>query len=340
MKKFLKNIIPDSMLSHYRAFQLDKKRKSELDELYQFDRDRYIKSSYEFVKKMDFDNLRAKITFHYHSIEKGLSNPKFREGFGVYAFTQLFFAMDKYLEGGYPTNDSRFQEAISTVESYISKHDTLNFPIPEVKTKFEEYKNFAINEYANAGGSTIIKNEDLVDYPNANFKTLALNRYSIRDFGKESVETSDILEAVKISTKTPSVCNRQSTRVYYVKNEELLNNIFHLQGGLTTHGENLQGMLLVTADRKYMNGPHERNQTYIDGGMFLMSLVYSLTSKNIATCVLNADFSLEKEKKTRESLNISDSEDLIAFVAVGSFPETVRYANSPRENAEDILIIK
>src|SRR5699024_8074297 len=96
-----------------------------------------------------------------------------------------------------------------------------------------------------------------------NFKELAAYRYSIRDFGEEIVSDEEIFDAIQMATKTPSVCNRQAYRVYQIKNPEILKKVYNMQGGLTTNGENLQQFLLVTCNREFMNGPHERNQTYI-----------------------------------------------------------------------------
>lgn len=339
MKEQLKKLLPESMIINLRKKMKPYHRNRQFKKLYDFDKKRYKKYSYEFSNEMDFDNLRSKITFHYHSIEKGLSNSRFRGGFGKTAFTELFFAMDKYLEKGYPTDDARFQQAISTITAYVNRHNEINIGVPEVSKKLESYLKYDTGRIENVGGATIKEKSSTEDYAELNFKDLALNRHSIRDFGSARFPEECLVDAIEIANKTPSVCNRQSTHVYYIKDSAKMEQIFNLQGGLTTHGENLQGILLVTANRKYMNGPHERNQTYIDGGLYLMSLVYALTYKNIATCVLNANFTLEKELESRKILGISEAEDLIAFVAVGTYPENIRYANSPRDTAEDVFSI-
>ncbi|MGF3194963.1 hypothetical protein [Facklamia sp. P13055] len=66
--------------------------------MYKFDKLRFLTSAYNMKEEYSYENLRSKITFHYHSIEKGLSNANFRAGFGKYAFKELFFAMDLFLK--------------------------------------------------------------------------------------------------------------------------------------------------------------------------------------------------------------------------------------------------
>src|SRR5699024_12781328 len=183
------------------------------------------------------------------------------------------------------------------------------------------------------------KIDEIPHYGDLNVEELSTYRYSIRDFGEKVIDDEDIYDAIQIATKTPSVCNRQAYKVYQIKNTTKLEKVYELQGGLTTNGDNLQQFLLVTCNREFMNGPHERNQTYMDGAMYLMSLIYALTYKQIATCTLNTNFTLEKEKAMRDLLDVSYSEDLIAFVAIGSFAEETKYAKSPRDSWEDITVV-
>lgn len=332
-KNNIKKIIPRSLIDTRRRLI----NRRNLNKLYKFDKNRYLNYAYELNDEYSYDNLRSKITFHYHSIEKGLSNKNIRLGFGSKAFEGLFYAMDKYIELGYPTDDNRFQEGISVINEYLKLHEERNFPVQWVSGKQKEYMKFDTGIYNGKAGYGVIHKNELPQYESLNFKELAYNRHSIRDFGEEMIEDNKIYEAIEIATKTPSVCNRQACKVYQIKDSIILKKTFELQRGLTTNGENLQQMLLVTSNREYMNGPHERNQTYIDGGMFTMSLIYALTYRNIATCALNTNFSLKKEKKMREILDIPLSEDLIAFIAIGSYAEENSYAKSPRDSYKEII---
>lgn len=334
MRKTIKKMLPDVFVLKIRQV-LNKLR---LYRLYSFDKKRYEQAAYNLNNNWSLNNLRSKITLHYHSIEKGLSNPNIRLGFGKNAFNGLFFSMDTFIEKGYPIEDDRFQQGITVIQAYIRYHKENNFSVEPIESKLKEYLPYDLNIEA-TGGYNVIYKVDLKDYKEMNFEELATFRYSIRDFGPELIDDIEINNAIQIATKTPSVCNRQAHKVYRIKDEKILKIVHQMQGGLTTHGENLNEILLITSNREFMSGPHERNQTYIDGGMFLMSLVYGLTYNNIASCVLNANFMIDKEKAMRSLLNISYAEDLIAFVAIGSFKDENKIAKSPRDKYNKITKI-
>lgn len=327
MKKIVKKILPESILNDVRKAR----RKQDLTKLYNFDKKRFELSAYDVVDEFSQDNLRSKITFHYHAIEKGLSNANLRYQFGKQAFTQLFFAMDKYIALNYPTNDSRFQQAITVITCYVELHKQNGYEIDFVEHKLEQYLPLISKTSDYNGGFGIVHKIELPNFKTMNFSDLATHRYSIRDYGEERISDEDVISSIQLATKTPSVCNRQAWRVHYIKNQDKISELLKIQGGLTTNGENIQGLILVTCSKEYMNGPHERNQTYIDGGLFTMTLLYSLTANNIATCPLNTDFNLDQETKIRSILDIDIPEDLICFISLGAYPEMVKYAKSPRD---------
>lgn len=338
MQKVLKKYLPEPIVEYLKNKVTLYKQMKELRKLRKFDNDRYKKYAYNLNEDYTFNNLRAKITFHYHSIEKGLSNSHLRLGFGKSALTQLFFSLDKYVKYNHPTDDTRFQQALSTLNSYIELHNNKDFDVKWVEDEFEKYRQYLLKENMNIGGAKLLSTNGIKDYSELNFKELAINRYSIRDFGSDLISDQDVIEAIQISAKSPSVCNRQDVFVHQIKNDNQIEKALEIQGGLKGNGENLQEILIVTASKEYMNGAHERNQTYIDGGIFLMSLVYALTYKNIASCILNADFTVDKEIKLRDEFDISYAEDIIALVAVGSYPEKGKVAKSPRDSSDQLII--
>ena len=328
MKSIIKKILPNRILRLIR----NTKQKFDINKLYNFDKKRLLKFAYSINDNFNADNLRSKITFHYHAIEKGLSNANLRLGFGEQAFNELFWAMDEYVSKGYSTDDYRFQSAISVIQSYVELHNNKNFSVEWVEKNLVKYSKYLRNENKEVGGYLAIKSSDLPDFSKLGFLDLANSRYSVRDFGKSFIDECKIYEAIDIATKTPSVCNRQSWKVRYIKSPNKIKEVLTLQRGLTGNGENLRDLLLVTTDKQYMNSGRERNQTYIDGGLYTMSLLYALTSLGIASCTLNASFSYEQEINMRDKLNVKDSEDFIAFIAIGTYPDVVKVAKSPRDN--------
>lgn len=328
MKTLIKKIMPTVLILLVRRIR----QKIEIEKLYNFDQKRLKKYAYSINNNYSEENLRSKITFHYHAIEKGLSNSNLRLGFGKRAFKELFWAMDEYINRGYPTNDYRFQSAISVIKSYIELHQMHSFSIQWIEDQMEKYSNYLNEDNLELGGSKIIRASELPEFGNIPFESLSKSRYSVRDFGIGELDDSKVFEAINIASKTPSVCNRQAWKVRFIKSPDKVKNTLIIQNGLTGNGENLNKLLVVTADKQYMNGGHERNQTYIDGGLFTMSLLYALTSKGIASCTLNASFDLKRESKMRQLLQVKESEDFIAVIAIGTYPDTFKVAKSPRDD--------
>lgn len=328
LRETVKKSLPRSVLT-----QIQKVKKiREISKLYKFDEKRLRKYAFDIKDDYSFDNLRAKLTFHYHSIEKGLSNANIRLGFGAKAFEQLFFALNKYIDQGYPLNDIRFQTALSVIHEYIKFHHNHNFPVLTVESRFEPIQSLMSQKESMIGGYFQFTLKDIKPFSEMNFETLVHHRFSVRDYGLEKIDDQRIFDSIQLATKSPSVCNRQSWKVYFLKSPSLIKQALMIQGGLTGNGQNLQGLILVTCDKQFINGAHERNQTYVDGGLFTMSLLYALTSNNVASCALNVNFDYHRELQMRDLIKIEDSEDLIAFISVGSFPEMFKVAKSPRDD--------
>ena len=328
MRSIIKKLIPNGLIELRR----NTKKKLAIKKLYDFDRERLLKYAYSLNDNFNADNLRSKITFHYHAIEKGLSNANLRLGFGERAFNELFWAMDEYIKKGFSTDDYRFQSAISVIKSYVDLHNSKGYSVEWVEKHFEKYLHYTHNECREVGGYLTLEASKLPEFEKLGFKDLSNIRYSVRDFGPSDLDENKIYEAINIATKTPSVCNRQSWKVRHIKSPEKINEVLALQRGLTGNGENLRHLLLVTTDKQYMNSGKERNQTYIDGGLYTMSLLYALTSLGIASCTLNASFNYDQEINMRKKININESEDFIAFIAVGTYPDVIKVAKSPRDD--------
>lgn len=80
-----------------------------------------------------------------------------------------------------------------------------------------------------------------------------------------------------------------------------------IQGGFNGYGMP-PVLLLITSDiRAFMNNG-ERNEPFVDGGLFSMSLLYALEAYGLAACPLNAMFSLSQDRQTRALLHIPDYE--------------------------------
>lgn len=324
MRKILKKLLPKWIVNYYRELRVWVLIKS----AYKTDRKRFSKSAFELSKSMSKENLEAKIIFNYHSIEKGLSNVNFREGFGKNALLQLITALHNYFQSGFDKKSTAFQTGLSVINEYIRRHKDSKINTDYLKENLNILSgNLDISD---TGGIFNIKSESILSEVKSNFKSLALSRYSVRDYSNTNIDLDIINEALSIASKTPSVCNRQPWHTYVIRDKSLAKSLLDLQKGFNGHGRNLDTLILIASNNAFLAGYSERNQGFVDAGMFSMSLMYALHYLGVATCPLNACLPAEEELKVRDLLDIPVSHNLVMFIAVGNYDLEFKVPKSKR----------
>ena len=286
---------------------------------YIYDQRRYWKHSSTSVIT-NSTQLEAEITRVYHAIEKGLSLSDIKVGFGRDKAEYLLSLLIMYQKKGYSLDSSQYLTALVVLQEYIrfcgDKNDRLN--------KIKKFVEKAMIDKAHIGGGILTKNKsDLLTASKQNFAELAFNRHSIRNYTDETVDDEIIIDAIKIAQRSPSVCNRQATRVYLINNKETIQRVLPLQGGNVGFGHLIKKLLIITADLCAFDGTHERNQGFIDGGMFAMSLLYSIQFHGLGACALNWARALETDLALRSEINIRESNVILMMIGVGHIPDIV-----------------
>lgn len=303
--------------------------------MYYYDFRRYSNSAFVLRKNQTEENLKARITMNYHSLEKGLSNSNIRFNFGQRALRELFKYLEQYIEAGYSFDDIRFKTGLSVIEQYIELHNKHNIDVSSIKERYN--KLISVSSKEDYGGVKEFTKDFILSKRKSNFAELSFYRSSVRDFSNEPVDIQLINEAIQIATKTPSVCNRQPWSVYVIKKRDLKERILRIQSGLTEERQKqVDTLIAITSKNSFLATPEERNQGFVDGGMFSMSLLYALQYVGLATCALNADLSKKDDKKIRDELGIPDSENLILFIAVGHYPDKFKVPKSQRDSYKEI----
>ncbi|PIC56158.1 hypothetical protein CSV80_15955 [Sporosarcina sp. P12(2017)] len=328
MKEIAKIFLPRFILKilMYIKFKLD------LLLVFFYDYSKYLNSSFGNPKNNSEEQLRNKITLYYHALEKGLSHSNIRLGFGQYALNELFETLEEYVQKGFSIEDIRFKTGISTIQEYINLHNLKGQPTTDLSSRLSQLA----NNITKSGGSLIINKNDYVNGSDSSFADLVNSRHSVRSFSNETVDLDLINQAINLSMKTPSACNRQPWNVYVIKNNELRKKILKVQGGLNGFGENMDSLLMITTDNSAYGSANERNAGYIDGGLFSMTLLYSLHNLGLATCMLNASFNINKYKSIGKLLDLKKGESIIMFIGVGHMPTSVTVTKSQRDNFRDI----
>ncbi|EOJ96029.1 hypothetical protein WOQ_02711 [Enterococcus faecalis EnGen0340] len=300
--------------------------------LFCLDRKRFL-TYYSKKNSNKEENIKAQLIFWGHSIEKGLSRQNIRLGFGKNVVTKLLEYMEKYDKLGFDKQNYCYLNSMSIMRKYIEIHEKNHFDLDYIPRRYDVILNKIKESNTEVGGVVEFNLENRLDRKKVDFKYLALNRYSIRDYDSSDVDLGLINEAIEIALKSPSVCNRQSARLYIINDKKEIKEMLQLQGGFNGY-ELPPCLILVTSDIQDFIDISERNQPYIDGGIFAMSLIYALEYQGFATCTLNTMFDSKKIKKTRNLLGVPESENLIVYISVGNFknkysvPKSFRYPMS------------
>jgi len=306
----------------------------ELDRLFCYDEEKFRNNYVSDVGNANQAQLLATMIFHTHSLEKGLSNNNFEIGHGFGKAKTLVVLLTIYNNRKYDTKDIGYVNTLSALKALYNRHKDTKFAgqLKEILgDMFTEVKNCSLQ----IGGADEISAQSKQNNNQKNFEELAKERFAVRAYSDKPVRKKDIEDAIEIATKTPSVCNRQPSRVHMIYKKDIINGVLKVQDGMSYY-ETPPALLLVTVDDSSYIGTNERNQGFIDGGLFLMSLLYALEYKKLAACPLHAMFDEITEKTVRGMLGLTDNEKLIAFVSVGHFNETSNVCKSFRYPASYI----
>ncbi|WP_372717005.1 nitroreductase family protein [Novipirellula sp.] len=297
---------------------------------------RYRKYSFrDKTSSVDLDNLTSVIIKYAHSIEKGFSMPEFRPGFGRSVLEALIVQMAKYDSQGYDHQTLAYQKAQSVLAEYISCHKAIDYDLGEFRDVLMPW----VDESSGVGGYTEINGNEMLASAAGDFAACAISRRSVRNYRDKRVNMDDIRDAVRIARQTPSACNRQCWHTYIIRDPEMRANVLALQNGNRGFGHCADFVAVITADMKGFAGAGERHGTYIDGGLYAMSLMYALHYKGIGTCPLNWMVLPSVDKKLRQLLRLSPSENTIMMISGGLILDHFRVAKSARKSIDDQLTI-
>lgn len=285
---------------------------------------------------------RTRLMKYAHSVEKGLSHSERRANFGKHPVEALAREMNRWVELKEKTDDIFFRSAASAMRVYFDWHWEQSSEEPLYWKIFSPAVQHIILNADNDQGGVIpahcLREPKMEADVGRDFVRLVYGRRSIREFQPTPVREGDIRRAVRIAMQAPSACNRQAPRVHLLRDRDIIEAAVALQGGF--RGYKMPPMLLlVTADLTAFFTPVERNQAFIDGGLFLMALLLGLEYVGLGSCCLNTAMTAESEYKIRQIVKIPENEILISFIATGHFDPNVLTPLSKRLPVDEVLVL-
>ncbi len=282
--------------------------------------------------------LDARITANYHNIEKGLSLPNPRFGFGRAALLVLVEKM-RFSMRRYNNTSPAVVTAAHTLKAYRQFHLDNNQLVYPFKAEIDELIDSVLTNYSGPirGGTRVIHRAEILAAVGGTDESFFLSRHSVRNFTNDEVEMRDIEAAVRVAQKSPAVCNRQSGKVHVLADPKLIAEALKLQGGARGFEHVVNKVAAITVDTRNFWGAGERNQAWVDGGLFAMSFIFGLHARGLGSCCLNWSRSNEDSSKLRKLIGARDTEAVIMLIAIGHLPNEFVVPHSERKNITDVL---
>jgi nitroreductase len=282
----------------------------------------------------------ARITIESHRLEKALALRGPHASHGARSARGLLRQLEAYVDRF--GTDTSVRVAVNVLAAYAAPSGDSSPDSADLAPGIErlQHRLAWAGPHDPRGGTLCVRRAEIHAAARHDLVAFFEHRHSIRDFAEGDVDLTLIAAAVQMAQKTPSVCNRQSTRVYVFGDPASKAVLLAHQGGSRGFGERASQVLVVTSDLRHFVTVGERNQCWCDGGMFAMSLVYALHSLGLGTCCLNWCVDSHQDRKLRRAAGIGDPEAIIMMIAIGLLPEELRVAQSPRKALDEVMVVR
>ncbi|MDA9830236.1 nitroreductase family protein [Akkermansiaceae bacterium] len=337
MRKLLKLLLGKSLVEKCRLHAKSRDEAQKLHDTYAHDLDLFRRFA---SPHRDFKQVESRLAFVvmlYHSLEKGLALKNPRPGFGREKAEMLIDQLE-YLDQ-VERKDSRYFSGLMVIQRWLEWNQQHGKDFPDLAARVDDIDLTAAAEDTQwrIGGVSTIRREDIVDAIQQGPTSFMGSRHSIRQFSDEPVDIELIKEAIHLAQTSPSLCNRQSAHVYVISRGELMTKAMECQGGNRGFGEQVDKLLVITSELGCFLSVGERNQCWVEGGLFAMALILGLHSKGLGTCCLNWAKEPTEDREIHDLVGIPDDQRVVMMIAVGSLPEEFRITHSPRRRLDEIM---
>lgn len=284
-----------------------------------------------------FEQLVARIMYNVHALEKGLAQTAdWRPGRGRKALRNLNDALAVYRQQGFDETTFAFTQGLAIIKRHAGHPEVIEF-LPEIIDP--AFLAPPLSTDRPMAGVKVVRRAEKVDNASKGFYELSQARSSIRAFSGERIDAAQVMNALRNAEKTPSVCNRQGWRVYWTVNKDLAGKVLQHQRGFA-YPQMPEVLLAITVSSSTFISPVERNQGFIDGGLYAMSVLYGLEAEGLAAVPLNACLYARDRGAVQRLLDIDPSEEIIMFIAIGDLPEESVVPVSDRRPTEEYLRVR
>lgn len=165
-------------------------------------------------------------------------------------------------------------------------------------------------------------------------------RKSVRIFERSLVDRVKIHQVLADAQNTPSACNRTPWVVNVLTNKDLISRVLALQHGNKGFDQHISNLMIVAVDIAAYDQAVERNQFLVDGGLYAMSLVWSMHAHSLASCMLNWCTGPRTDMKLKTILGLPHSVRVVVLIAFGYPKDEYVVCKSPKKNIEEYVYFK
>lgn len=299
-----------------------------------FDCFQYAKYSNSYKELATEAKYEAMITYHYHVIEKGLTMPEPRLGFGQDKLDGLVKLCLQYKQKCYDTSRLAYTHALKVLSAYLAFHEEHRFEIePKLRMRIADL----LDEDIVPAKQLQFSAGDLFAHSESPFPEFCKSRHSIRNYVDREIPVAVFLDCVEMAQKSPSACNRQPNKIYIIKTPDLRRRVLELQNGNRGFGNLASALIVLSADVSVFRHQGERNEPHLNSGMFAMTLMYALHYHGIGSCALNWSVNFMRDRKLKKLLGIPPNEVVTLIVSCGYVPHKLHVALSPRVRNTEVV---
>lgn len=302
---------------------------------YVYDFDRFLRTSF-LTETRDREHRRASLYILAHSIEHGMSLSDPRIGFGFAKVTTLLAETRDYLDRH--ALDDTTAMALKVLDAYAAFTTARGGDAAGLRSELDALDmRWHFRREDVAGGTEDVALDQLRAVTDIGFLPFMEARHSVRQYADKPVTRAEVEYAVAAAQQSPSSCNRQTCRVHAFTDRATIARVIAFQTGHRGFGHELGCLLIVTADMAHLNTVGERNQGYVDGGMYAMTLALGFHAQAMGACMLNWSVTRDTDRAMRAAVGIPENELVITMIGAGHLKDHFTVPRSQRKRVAEVL---
>lgn len=299
----------------------------------QFRQDAKDFANYYIESAVNQSDFRYSIMLLVHSLEKGMciSNPC---PFGFDKVSELMKLLCQYSEA--KKQEFEYQLGVSVLFAWVDFFENHGW---QNETLYRTVREFLSDKVLNPEIIAGYKEYTPKAVDTAAYEEMILSRHSVRDYQDKKIDLVDVQFALKCFVETPTACNRQMCRVYYIKDQEITDLLNRVVVGVLGFNKKTVQYFIITYDLASFAYSGERNQGLFNAGLCTMNFVNGLHAKGIGSCCLQWSNKRNEDVEVREKLRLRNSERIGIVIGAGYYLENNVIPCSARRDINEVFRI-